>query len=234
DAARLAAGFVDLGLGPDSKIALYLYNGPEYLVSQFAGFKVRGVPINVNYRYLDDELLYLLDNSDAEVIVFHTSLGDRVERVREKLPNLRAVISVDDGGPTIDGALALHDIVRDHEPMERIDRSPDDVYMLYTGGTTGMPKGVMYRQEDFSRGITTNAYLLVGGTPGSIEDVPDAVARYDEVLPHRVFVSACPFMHGTGMWLGAISPHCTGAATVTLENRSFDAHELWQVIERER
>src|SRR5947208_5682494 len=142
DAARLAAGFVDLGLGPDSKIALYLYNGPEYLVSQFAGFKVRGVPINVNYRYLDDELLYLLDNSDAEVIVFHTSLGDRVERVREKLPNLRAVISVDDGGPTIDGALALHDVIREHEPMERIDRSPDDVYMLYTGGTTGMPKGV--------------------------------------------------------------------------------------------
>jgi fatty-acyl-CoA synthase len=88
-AARLASAFLDAGLGADSKIGMYLYNGNEYLETQFAGMKIRGVPINVNYRYLDDELLYLLDNSDAEALVFHTSLGDRVARVMERANKVR-------------------------------------------------------------------------------------------------------------------------------------------------
>ena len=91
--------FVELGLQPDSKVALYLYNGIEYVVAQYAAFKIRGVPVNVNYRYTDNELLYLLDNSDAEVLFFHSSLGDRVERVLSKATKLRAIIEVDDGGP---------------------------------------------------------------------------------------------------------------------------------------
>ncbi|MSX56955.1 MAG: AMP-binding protein, partial [Actinobacteria bacterium] len=80
-AARLAAAYTAAGLGPNSKIALYLFNGNEYLEAHYAGFKMRGVPINVNYRYVDEELRYLLDNSDAEALVFHSSLGDRVERI---------------------------------------------------------------------------------------------------------------------------------------------------------
>ena len=98
-AARLAQFLLDQGLQPDSKVALYLYNGIEYVVAQYAAFKIRASPVNVNYRYTDNELLYLLDNSDAEVLVFHSSLGDRVERVLGKAPKLRAVIEVDDGGP---------------------------------------------------------------------------------------------------------------------------------------
>ena len=86
------------GLGPDSKIGIYLYNGNEYLETQYAGFKLRGVPVNVNYRYLDDELWYLLDNADAEAIVFHASLGDRVARVAPRLPKLKLLVEVDDDG----------------------------------------------------------------------------------------------------------------------------------------
>ena len=97
-AARVAAAYDSAGLGPDSKIGLYLYNGNEYLEAHYAAFKMRGVPINVNYRYMDEELWYLLDNSDAEALVFHSSLGDRVERVRERLPKLKLLIEVDDGG----------------------------------------------------------------------------------------------------------------------------------------
>ena len=97
-AARLAAAFTAAGLGPDSKIGLYMYNGNEYLEAQYAGFKLRGVPINVNYRYLDDELWYLLDNADAEALVFHSSLGDRVAQVVGRLPKLKLLIEVDDGG----------------------------------------------------------------------------------------------------------------------------------------
>ena len=84
-AARLAGAYAAAGLGPDSKIGLYLYNGNEYLEAHFGAFKMRGVPINVNYRYMDEELWYLLDNSDAEALVFHSSLGDRVERRVEDL-----------------------------------------------------------------------------------------------------------------------------------------------------
>src|SRR5829696_4917976 len=97
-AARLASAFVAAGLTPDTKIGLYLYNGPEYLEAQYAGFKMRGVPINVNYRYLDEELVYLLDNSDSEALLFHSSLGERVARVLPRLPRLKLLIEVDDGG----------------------------------------------------------------------------------------------------------------------------------------
>ena len=96
---------------PDSKVALYLYNGIEYVTAQYAAFKMRGVPVNVNYRYTDNELLYLLDNSDAEVLCFHTSLGDRVERVLAKATKLRAVIEVDDGGPHVEGALRWDEVL---------------------------------------------------------------------------------------------------------------------------
>ena len=139
-AARLASAFTAAGLGPDSKIGMYLYNGNEYLETQYAGFKMRGVPVNVNYRYLDDELWYLLDNSDAEALVFHSSLGDRVAQVTERLPMLKLLIEVDDDGTgQVDEALTYDEVLAASEPMERIVRSEDDIYMLYTGGTTGMP-----------------------------------------------------------------------------------------------
>ena len=122
-----------------------MYNGNEYLEAQYGAFKIRGVPVNVNYRYLDDELWYLLDNADAEALVFHSSLGDRVAQVVERLPKLKLLIEVDDGGTgQVEGALTYEDALAANEPMERIVRSEDDIYMLYTGGTTGMPKGVMY------------------------------------------------------------------------------------------
>ena len=148
-AARLAQAFHDAGLQPDAKVALYLYNGIEYATAQYAAFKVRGVPVNVNYRYTDNEVLYLLENSDAEVLLFHTSLGDRVRSVLGRAPKLRLVIEVDDGGPHVDGARRWDDVLASHEPAERIEGQPGDVYMLYTGGTTGMPKGVMYAQGVF-------------------------------------------------------------------------------------
>src|SRR6476660_2057101 len=111
-AARLAGAFAAAGLGHDSKIGLYMYNGNEYLEAQYAGFKIRGVPVNVNYRYLDDELWYLLDNSDAEALVFHSSLGDRVAQVTERLPKLKLLIEVDDGGTgQVHGALTFDEVL---------------------------------------------------------------------------------------------------------------------------
>ena len=147
-ASRLAGAFRALGLGPDSKVAFYLYNSNEYLETLFATFKLRAVPANVNYRYTSDELAYLLDNSDAEALVFHGSLGERVDAVRNPQLRVRAAVQVDDGSPLVDGALRYEDLIPAHEPMERIERSGDDLVFLYTGGTTGMPKAVIWRHED--------------------------------------------------------------------------------------
>jgi acyl-CoA synthetase (AMP-forming)/AMP-acid ligase II len=233
-ASRLAKAFGEAGLGPDSKIGMYLWNGNEYLEAQFAAMKIRGVPININYRYLDDELLYLLDNSDAEALVFHTSLSDRVARVKDRAKGVRLWIEVDDGGESLPGALAYEEVIAGHDPAARITRDPSDIYMLYTGGTTGMPKGVMYETGGMLQSFVGLIFPLLGMAVPAIHDIPKLVETITKEGQGVVSIPTCPLMHGTGMWLGAMIPHCAGARVVMLEGRSFDAKELLQKIGSER
>ncbi len=236
--ARLARAFVDAGLGPDSKIALYMYNGNEYMEAHYGVFKMRGVAVNVNYRYLDEELWYLLDNSDAEAIVFHSSLADRVARVVDRLPDLKLLIVVDDGpapggAAEVPGAQSFEDVVAAHEPMERIERSEDDIYMLYTGGTTGMPKGVMYHVGGLTEGFIMQGFPIVGlEPPTDASEIGELVkSAVESDAPRMVSIPCAPLMHGTGCWLGWFIPMCAGAEIVTLANRSLDPHEVLQTIE---
>ena len=233
-AARLAGGLRELGLGPDSKVASYLYNCNEYVEGLHATFKVRGVPVNVNYRYLADELAYLLDNSDAEVVLFHGCLADQVDAVRDKLPKLRAAIQIDDGSPLLDGALRYEDVITDSKPMERIERSGDDYLFLYTGGTTGMPKGVMWRQEDLFWSLAEGVYPLLGlPMPETAADCGPTARQNAETGTPPVHLPASPLMHGTGQFT-TFQSMFVGGTIVTLESRSFDPHELWEVVARER
>ena len=182
-AARMAGALTAAGLGPEAKVGMYLYNGTEYLETQFGGFKMRAVPVNVNYRYLDEELWYLLDNADAEALVFHSSLGDRVARVLDRLPKLKLLVQVDDGEPEgperVDGAVAYEELLAAHEPLPRMERPEDDVYMLYTGGTTGMPKGVMYAIGGITSAFVLQGYPLVGLEP------PTDVSQVGELVRGR-------------------------------------------------
>ena len=234
-AARMAAAYVAAGLGSDSKIGLYMYNGNEYLEAQYGGFKMRGVPVNVNYRYLDEELWYLLDNSDAEALVFHSSLGDRVARVVDRLPKLKLLVEVDDGGPgQVPGALAYEAVLAGHDPMPRISRAEDDIYMLYTGGTTGMPKGVMYAMGGMTGGFVTSGFPLLGlAAPSDASEIAALVKGAAEAGNRLISIPAAPLMHGTGVWLGAFIPHLAGGVVVTLQNRSLDADELLRLVEAE-
>jgi len=235
-AARLSAAFVQAGLKPDSKIGIFLYNSNEYLETQFAGFKMRGVPINVNYRYLDDELLYLLDNADAEALVFHSSLGDRVARITHRLPKLRLLIQVrDDDANHVDTALDYEEVVKGHDPSPRISRREDDIYMLYTGGTTGMPKGVMYPLGALTDSFIRSTFNTNGlPPPNSIADVIPSIQSLHAAGTAPISIPGCPLMHGTGMWLGAMFVHFAGGSVITLQKRSFDADEMFAVAQRVR
>jgi fatty-acyl-CoA synthase len=238
-AARLAAAFTAAGLGADAKVGLYLYNANEYLEAQYAAMKLRAVPVNVNYRYLDDELVYLLDNADASAVVYHSSLGDRIARIHDRLPGLRLLVEVDDGPAPdgtahVDGAERYEDLVRTSSPAARVTRSADDVYMLFTGGTTGLPKGVMYANGDMAHSFIRSGYAGLGmPVPEQADEIPGIVRQAHDAGNVAISVPACPLMHGTGVWLGAFVPHLAGGTVVTLTGRSFDADELFQTVQRE-
>jgi len=233
-AARLAAAFTELGIRPDAKVALYLFNSNEYLETEFAIFKTRAVHVNVNYRYLDDELAYLIDNADAEVLVFHGELAERVAAVRDRCPTLRAVVQVDDGSPHLEGALRYEDLIAGHEPAPRIERSGDDLWFVYTGGTTGMPKGVMWRSEDLFGTLAEAVYPVLGeaipATPAAAAEAALAIVGRGRAPVH---LPASPLMHGTG-GMSSMQTLFAGGTIVTLEGRHFDPHDLWRTVARER
>jgi acyl-CoA synthetase (AMP-forming)/AMP-acid ligase II len=232
--ARLAGALRAAGLRPDSKVASYLYNSNEYVEGLLGTFKLRAVPVNVNYRYLEEELVYLLDNSDAEALLFHGSLSEYVAKVAGRAPKLKLLIQVDDGAPLIEGAVDYEALLAAHEPMERIPRSGDDYYFLYTGGTTGMPKGVMWRSEDLV-GVLLGAVYPLYGVP-MIEQSSDAGAIAKDIVDSgrvTVHLPASPLMHGTGAFT-SLQAMAAGGAVVTLESRTFDPHELWRVVQERR
>jgi len=190
--------------------------------------------VNVNYRYLEDELAYLLENSDAEAVLFHGSLADQVAKVRDRLPLLKAVIQVDDGSPHLDGALRYEELVAGSEPMPRMERSGDDYLFLYTGGTTGMPKGVMWRNEDLFSALAEGVYPLVGlPLPEKPSDCGRIARQNADTGTPPVHLPASPLMHGTGQFT-TFQSLLLGGTIVTLEGRHFDPHELWQVVAREK
>src|SRR5580704_10292944 len=211
-ANALARFLLDLGLKQQSKVAAYLYNGPEYLETYYAAFKAGLVPVNTNYRYVADELIYLFDNADAEVVVFHASFTETVDAIRGKLPRVKAWIAVAEPGHPVPPFAEDYDVIvaaTEGQVVAPWGRSNDDLLILYTGGTTGMPKGVMWRLEDlfFVLGGGGNFFL---GTPPctrpeeAAERVLAAIASGDPISGPMVNIAAAPLMHGTAQFSGMI------------------------------
>jgi fatty-acyl-CoA synthase len=233
-AARLAGAFGAHGVGAGSKVAQLLYNCPEYIESVFAAFKVRATPVNVNYRYLADEVAYILANSDAEVLVFHGSLADRLGDIRSRAPHLRVLLQVDDGAPLLDGALWYHEVLESADAAAPIERSGDDLLFLYTGGTTGLPKGVMWRHVDLFGALAFTGYVSAGlEVPTTSDQVGAVAAALNAEGRSPVNLCAPPLMHGTALFL-AISAFVMGGSVVLLGGRRFDADELWRLVEQHR
>jgi fatty-acyl-CoA synthase len=231
----LAADFLASGLGQNAKVGAYLYNGPEFLEAYFAAMKAGMHPFNVNYRYAADELSYLFDNADAEAVVFHSSFSETLEAIRERLPRVKRWIAVRDGAHPIPAWAADYASIVAETPSERPvtapwGRSGDDIVFLYTGGTTGMPKGVMWRQADLFPALGGGANPLLGLEPfASLEDVRRRIADPVYIPPRGL--TASPLMHGTGGF-GSMSTLSIGGAVLLLPSRRFSAEELCTEVER--
>lgn len=237
-ADSVARTMLDAGLGHQDKVAQYLYNCNEYMESMFAAFKASLVPVNTNYRYGDEELYYLWDNADAFAVVFGGSFTDTVDRVRQRLPKLKLFLHVDDGTtpcpewavPYEKAAATFADDAPGRPVRSLAGRSGDDLYMLYTGGTTGMPKGVMWRQDDLFG-------VINAGSPMRLpEDQGDAgiATAIEAAAPLEIsLLPACPLMHGTGAFT-AVACLNAGGRVVTMPDPRFDPKALLETIAAEK
>jgi fatty-acyl-CoA synthase len=213
-------------------VALCLYNGPEYVEAMYGAWQARAAFVNVNYRYKPEELAYVLEQADARAIVYHAALAPTLAAVRDRLPRLEHLIVVPDesGEQPLPGSLAYEPwlAAESDEPLG-LPYSADDLYVLFTGGTTGMPKGVLWRHEDvFFNG-------LGGHVPGfeRLDTEEKLVAHLDAGLGGR-FLVLPPFMHGAGQWAAFNTFHRGGTVILADETRRFDPHVAWRTIVRER
>lgn len=229
----LARYLLDRGAVHQDKVGLYLYNALEYMEGAFGAFKAGLVPVNTNYRYLDEELAYLWENADAVAVIFHGCFSERVAAVRERVPQVRDWLWVDDGSGEIpEWAIDYESVVA--PATERVvapwGRSGDDILMIYTGGTTGMPKGVMWRQDDLIRAVISVSNPLFNEDP---ETIGFSAAIDSLEAPGMPGMPACPLMHGTG-WFTANLYLTAAGSLVLLEDRHLDVEEMLDTIEREK
>lgn len=218
-ASQLSNHLIDSGIGSGSHVACYCANGNEYLETMLACFKARMVPINVNWRYKAEEIAYLFDDADVEACVVDPDFVSILEEARTELPGLRHVVET---GESYENAIAQASSVRTFAGQ----RSPDDRYFLYTGGTTGYPKGVEWRQEDIIGAVwRTTGNLDMSQGPEQVLDVAaNARTRYFAIPP---------FMHGAAHW-GAFGAWLAGGVVMCMRTRSLDAPAALRFVETER
>jgi fatty-acyl-CoA synthase len=234
--ARLAGALSEAGIGPGAHLALYQYNGPEYVECKFACSKLRALPANVNYRYETGELLALLDNADAQVLVYHRALAERVASVRERAPKVKLFVEIDDGSATagMTGAIDYEELLASHEPAARITRSGDDLVLWYTGGTTGLPKGVLWHQGTLLQYGVAYAYTLFGeAEPASLDEAVARAVQRNARGDRPIALLTTPLVHATAVhqsntWLSL------GGTVVVLPRGPVDGDEICRTIERER
>jgi 3-oxocholest-4-en-26-oate---CoA ligase len=228
----VAHAFLDVdGAAEQDKVVQYLYNCPEYLESVFAAFKAGMAVVNTNYRYTADELVYLWDNADATTVVFHGAFAERCDAVRSRVDKVRTWMWVDDGsGPCPEWAIPYESAAR-AGTSESVSgpwgRSGDHLLLLYTGGTTGMPKGVMWRQDDMFGALDANNKKRMPPE----QDLDAAATRVVKAGPRNM--PAAPLMHGTGLF-NAISNLMVGGSVTTVEGRSFSPEEFLSTVETHR
>lgn len=230
-ANRLAHYYQSLGIGRGDHIGVYGFNSLAWVEAALAAYKIRAVPINVNYRYVEDELLYLADNGDFVAVVHDAQFAPRLANVRSRLPKLKHFIAIDDGSNTDCSAIdsiAFADALAAGSPERDFEkRSGDDIYVLYTGGTTGMPKGVVWRQHDV-------IFTLGGGIDPMTKEPAESPATLTNKISdyYQVIAPLAPLMHGAAQW--SVWSSLFNGTKVALWSGSFDPHKIWKMVQDER
>jgi acyl-CoA synthetase (AMP-forming)/AMP-acid ligase II len=231
-AERLAAALARRGVTAGDKVAIHLPNGPEYLEAFFAAAKLGAVPVNVNYRYVGPEIAYLLDNADARALVFSAAFRAVVVAARSEHRGQLVMLEVDDAvdaaapGPPLPGA-EPYEAVLAATGRRTVPRRPagDDLFFLYTGGTTGMPKAVMWRHDDF---FVSQWELARPGV-----EITDPVTAARAGKRAGTTLPASPLMHSFGLSL-ALQALAGGGTVVLVEGTRFDAPATLEALSRER
>ena len=234
--ARLAAALSAAGVGPGDKVACYLYNGAPYLETVFAAFKLGAVPVNANYRYTQDELTALLADADAAALVFSGDLAANVTHAARTLPSLRLLVRVGESSPgNGPDAQELADLYAATSPRPSEPRPGADQLFMYTGGTTGRPKGVIWHLADLLQSMQVSVFRRLGvqEPPGTLDEMV-AVARAARAGDRSpVMMPVVPLMHATGLFncMGAL---LVGGRVVTARRGRLDPRHVWEVVTAQR
>ena len=227
---RLASHLAAHGVTRGSHVGIYSHNRVEFVEGMLAAFKLRAVPINVNFRYLEDELEYIFDDSDIVALVHERRFSPLVAAVLPRTPKIAHVIILEDGSdaePPVPDAVEYEAALAAGSPERAFEpRSDDDLYILYTGGTTGKPKGVMWRHEDVFRTLGGGINVQTGER---VESDTAFSERAAEATPMVSFPTA-PLMHGTAQW-GTLGGLFQGNTVVLIPK--FDARDVWELVQRE-
>ena len=232
NANRLAHHLEANGVKAGDHVGIYAFNSDAFVETILAAYKLRAVPVNVNYRYVEAELRYLFDNADLVALVHDAQFTSRIAAVRDALPMLRHLIAIDDGSgidPSAIGSVAFADALASGSPERDFPpRSDDDIYILYTGGTTGMPKGVVWRQEDV---LCVLGGLVRFDTGERVRDEWEFAKAAVDAPDAGPGIVIAPLMHGAAQW-GMINGLINGKTTVMMPK--FDADEVWAAIDRHK
>ncbi len=221
----LARAFLEAGAAPGDRVAHLMRNSPAYLTTTVASFRARMVHVNVNYRYTGEELAFILDNSDAAVVVFDAEFQPLLEGLRPRLPHVRLWVQV--GGTPPAWARGHAELAAGDASLPPMDHSPSDLLFIYTGGTTGMPKGVMWEQGTLFTILGAGANMP--GEPAP-ESLAEHVARVEANPSRRRLLALPPLMHGTGLLMG-IYALALGGTVITTASRSFSPAEALALCE---
>ena len=230
---QLAHYLASCGVGQGDHVGLYLYNCNEYLEAMLACFKLRAVPVNVNYRYVREELLYIFDNADMVACVHHREFAPHIAEVRDSAPDLRHLVAVEDSSgadlTVIDSVPYETAMAGQAEARDFGERADDDLFLLYTGGTTGMPKGVMWPHKNlFYAALGGGGWFHPDGPITEPEQIAGRVADFP-----IIGMALAPLMHGACWWYACIQL-LAGNTVVLNPNRHFDGEQVWDIVEKEK
>ena len=229
---KAANALKKLGIKKGSHIGIYAFNCVEWLEIMLGAYKLCAIPININYRYVEEELKYLIENADMEAIFYHKRFSKKLQNIKGQLPLLKSFICINDHSDNENVIEESFDfeslIINEDESRLKVQRSGDDQYILYTGGTTGMPKGVVWRMEDVLMTLGGGIDAVTGEKYKTPEEFADKCYQ-----DQTIALALAPFMHGGAQWQ-SFNAFFSGWKLIINDQISFDADYIWEVVAKEK